>query len=366
MTRSHFGSVQRIRQGRYRIWWTEGGRRRSAYVDGGRDEAERQLARKALGGSAEATPWGEFYAAHVEPTYAGLAAKTVDDYSRTWRVELEPRIAALPVGSMDWRLANAVLTSISAPTVQRRAGALLKKMCNIALRLGMLPYNPVQAIQYAPHRPRAKALVDASEVHAFMRAVEGSKYEAALLLMLGAGMRPEEALALTWEDVSAYELAGRRYLRARVDKAITVARAGKVLKSTKNTASERDAIMGEPFASRVLALAEGREGPLVPSGRPARRPEDAYTSPSTVTHNWRAWCARHGMRYVCPENMRSSYATMMGEAGAPDSVVSGNMGHAGGSTKTRHYQRVTLRAKCMAADLLAEMLAEIAESEHLS
>lgn len=57
--------------------------------------------------------------------------------------------------------------------------------------------------------------------------------------------------------------------------------------------------------------------------------------------------------------MRSSYATMMGEAGAPDSVVAGNMGHSDGSTKGRHYQRVTMRAKCMAADLLTDLLNDV-------
>lgn len=30
--------------------------------------------------------------------------------------------------------------------------------------------------------------------------------------------------------------------------------------------------------------------------------------------------------------------------------------HAGSTMKTRHYQRVTMRAKCMAADMLAESL----------
>ena len=360
MTRSHFGSIQYIRPGRYRIWWTSNGKRRSAYVDGDRDAAERELAKHAVERDPSRMTWGQLYALHVEPTYPTLAAKTVDDYSRTWRVELEPRIAGERVADMDWRHANAVLTSISAPTVQRRAGALLKKMCNIAVRNGVLAANPVQAIAYAPHRPRTKRLVDVTEVRALMSGMEGLKYEPALLLMLGAGMRPEEALALTWEDVSAYELAGRRYLRARVDKALTVARAGKVLKSTKNTASERDAIMGEPFASRVLELADGRSGPLVPSGKgKVDNPEDAYASPVTVTHNWRQWCSRHGVPYVCPKNLRSSYATMMGEAGAPDSVVSGNMGHAGGTTKSRHYQRVTVRAKCMAADLLAELVDEV-------
>ena len=43
MTRSHFGSIQYIRPGRYRIWWTSNGKRRSAYVDGDRDAPVGQL-----------------------------------------------------------------------------------------------------------------------------------------------------------------------------------------------------------------------------------------------------------------------------------------------------------------------------------
>lgn len=65
---------------------------------------------------------------------------------------------------------------------------------------------------------------------------------------------------------------------------------------------------------------------------------------------------RNGVPYVTEKDMRSSYATMMGEAMAPDSVVAGNMGHSDNTTKGTHYQRVTTRAKCMAADLLAESL----------
>jgi len=361
MTRSHFGSIQYIRPGRYRIWWTRHGKRMSDYVDGDRDDAERALALKAVEDIPSKVTWGQFYEAKVVPTYEGLAEKTVDDYSRTWRVELEPRIADEKVADMDWVRANEVLTSVSAPTVQRRSGALLKKMCNIAVRSGILRFNPVQAIAYSPHRPKRKELYDCTEVASLMDAVDGIKYEAAILLMLGCGMRPEEALALTWEDVRPHEANGSVYCVARVDKALTQANCGKVLKDTKNTSSDRDAVCGEPFASRVLELADGSSGPLVPSGRPyrANKPEDWYTSPITVTHNWRKWCERNGVRYVTPENMRSSYSTMMGEAGAPDSVVSGNMGHSDGTTKGKHYQRVTLRAKCMAADLLAELIEDV-------
>lgn len=372
MTRSHFGAVQRLGKDRYRISaeaepHADGRRRRiSKVVRGTRSEAEAQLAAMMGVGLPSNVTWADFWASRVEPQIATLSPKTEHDYRRLWNVELAPRIASEKVSDMDWHRANEVLTSINAPTVQRSAGRLLRKMCNMAIRdrSRLLSANPVdRAIEYAPHRKRPKKLVLSEGVHRFMESVRGIKYEPLLLCELGAGLRPEEARALLWEDIAPFELKGDVYAAITVDKALTlVGGTVPLFKSAKNEPSERTAVCGEPFASRLLELADGKSGPLVPSGRPydASEPESWYTSPATIAHNWKQWCARNGVEHVTDENMRSSYATMMGEALVPDSVVAGNMGHSDGTTKGEHYQRVTMRAKCMAADMLAESLSDFA------
>ena len=357
--RAAMGAIQRLGKDRYRVS-IEGapkpdGRRtrRTKVVRGTRSEAEAVLARMKLeGGAADpGVTWSGFWDARVEPQISTLSPKTAHEYRRLWNVELAPRIAGEPVRDMDWRHANEVLTSIGAPTVQRSAGALLKKMCNMAVRAGLLRSCPVdRAIEYAPHRRRPKRLVLAEGVPCFLDRIRGLKYEPLLLCELGAGLRPEEARALLWEDVSEYRLGGSAYCTLNVDKALTLLGNEPYLKSTKNTASDRVAVVGEPFASRLLALSGGAHGPLCPNG------DGGYTSPATIAHNWKSWCARNGVDHVTDENMRSSYATMMGEAMVPDSVVSGNMGHSDGTTKGTHYQRVTMRAKCMAADMLSDYL----------
>lgn len=300
--------------------------------------------------------WRTFWARSVEPQIGRLSERTRDEYRRLWRRDLRPLIGSMEVSKTDWRAANAALTSIESPTVQRHAGALLRKICNMAVREGLLKENPVKAIQYAPHRKKRRALVDSLHVHRFIEGIKGIKYEPLLLLELGAGLRVEEACALTWEDLSELEFLGRRYCAVNVDKALVLVRGGTLLKCTKNSTSERTAICGEPFASRVIALREGKSGPLVANG-------GAYTSPSTITHNWRAWCRDKGVEYVTPKDLRASYATIMGEAGAQDSVVSGNMGHADATTKAQNYQAVTIAAKCRAADCLAEWLRQLAPSD---
>ena len=367
MTRSHFGSVERTGPGRYRVWWTDkAGKRHSKRIEGDRDEAEAFLAARNLDGMPSTVTWRQFWIAKVEPQVSTLAVNTQDEYRATWAA-LEPLIGSERVSDMDWHRANEVITSFSAPSMQRKAGKLIKKMCNMAIRdKGQLLHrNPVDtAIEYKPMRRRRKRLMDVTEAKAYMRAVEGWKHEAVMLALMGFGMRPEEAEALTWEDVSPYEFKGSTYCAANVDKALTWTHSrGKLFKETKNEASARTAVCGEPWASRLLCLAEGKSGPLSPSGEPydASRPEAWYTSPQTISKKWQERCEAAKVGHVAVKDMRSSYSTMMGEALVPDSIVAGNMGHSDGTTKGVHYQRVTMRAKCMAADMLAELVDEVSK-----
>ena len=65
------------------------------------------------------------------------------------------------------------------------------------------------------------------------------------------------------------------------------------------------------------------------------------------------------IEYVRPGDMRSVFATLHGEAGTPDSLVSLAMGHAdGGSTKARNYQQRTRRGLIVAADSLSDYLSD--------
>ena len=364
MTRSNFGSVEYISENSYRVWWTDkSGKRHSHRMpDSTRDEAETYLARMKLGPMADSTTWGRFWDVKVEPQVSTLAVKTRDEYRRLWGKHLSPAIGDEPVSDMCWHRANSVIGAVDSPSTQRAVGRLLKKMCNMAIREGLLLVNPVdRAIEYKPMRRRRKLLVDASDVRMYMEAAEGCKYEPVILALMGFGMRPEEADALLWEDLRPYEFKGSTYCVATVDKALTWTNSeGKHLKSTKNEPSEREAVCGEPFASRLLELAEGKSGPLCPSGEPydPNHGDAWYTSPMVITRNWQLWCERRGVPPTNQKDLRSSYATMMGEAMVPDSVVAGNMGHSDGTTKGVHYQRVTMRAKCMAADALADLIAE--------
>ena len=377
MGRPNFGHIQRVGHERYRVFWGRGYRpdgtrdRHSATVHGTRAEAEVFLASKvsAQGAPAPDQTWEVFWLAHVEPTFDCLAKQTVDKYRYYWDNHLKPHIANVKVCDTDEALVDSVLCRVKSPAVQRHVKDLWRKACRIAVRRRMLDRCPIDAhTPLKPMRQRPKRLLDASEVFGWLDGIDGIRHEVALLCMLGGGLRPEEAYGLHYEDIQDVEVDGRAYLAVRVCRALTYSN-GKILKETKNGFSEREVIIGSPFRARILKAIGRREsenvatGIVLPSGLGVDGdPASFYTSPSTVCSNYKLWCERNGIVYVAPKNLRASYATLHGEAGSPDSLVSGSMGHSDGTTRGRHYQAITRRGLALIADCLGEYLEQFRTS----
>lgn len=368
MARSRFGSVSRLGPDHYLVRWTAAGKRCGKRIRGTRDDALAFLAARQMeaGGAVQDMTWGAYWSVAVEPSFDGLAQKTVSEYQRVWRAELEPRISASMVGATTWRQADRVLNDISASSVQRKALRLWRKMCNMAVRDGLLERNPIDgSIKLRPHRKRAKNLVTAEDMPLWLSEIRGTKYEPLFLMEVGGGLRHEEACAMTRENVRRHEAYGRVYALVYVERGLVTVDGSKLLKDVKNAHSEREVVIGEPFASRLLELCDGRGPVCAGSARYAGGDYRAehFASPATITHNYRAWCQRHDVPYMRPGDMRSAFATLHGEAGTPDSLVSLAMGHAdGGSTKARNYQQRTRRGLMVAADSLSEYLIEGVEN----
>ncbi len=351
MARSYFGHIEYVSKGVYRIHWQAGRdadgkrRKRSKTVRGTRRAAEIALAAEAPnGGGPEGVTWRELWEAVVEPTLGGLADKTAFEYRRLWEREIEPVLGGMRLSDTNRKAAQAFLSGVESPSVQRACYRLVRKMANMAVAEELMPSCPVDRLtKLKPCRRRRKELVETCDVAWFMGLAAKSKYEAVLLFELGGGLRHEEACALEWEDVSFRD----GHLSASVTKAVVMVGGRAVRKETKNQGSVREVVVGEPFASRLRAIGDGRKGRVSGPGAP---------SPASITQNWHRLCDRMGERYVRPSWLRSSFATIHGEAGTPDSVVAGIMGHSDGTTKGAHYQRVTALAQIEAQGRLAEHL----------
>lgn len=354
--RSAFGSIEK-RGDAWRIWWTAGGVRHSRTVHGSRADAARELAKIQIAAEGCATDcrWSEYWELRVLPSLGDLEPTTVADYARSWR-RLAPFIGETWVSRTSTQFVYCTLAKYTRGTSAHDA-RLWRKMCRMAVNDGALQRDPFDGLRVRQPPRKQKELLDAAAVWAWLDSIRGHKYEAALICELGGGLRHEEACALTWADVEPWEYRGAVYAVVTVSKALTLCNGKKVLKPPKTAFSGREVVLGDPFAGRLLALMS--TGPLIPSGVVDNwDPAAPYTSPMTITHNWRAWCLAHGVGYVPPKNLRATFATWHGEAGSPDSLVSLAMGHADGTTKGRNYQAMTRRGGVLIADNLGEYLAQ--------
>lgn len=335
--RSRFGHIQYIAPDVRRVYWRESNRTRSKTIHGDDDAAERFLAHVRLGdGAVMDVPWSDYYRLSVVPTYEGLADKTVADYERLWRRELEPRIGSKMVSDTDWRFVEKTLAQIGSASVQAHAFRLWRKMGNLAVRDGLLDRNPCdRSIKLKRGEKRPKHMLDASEVLPLIDATHGTYYERLLLMEMCAGLRHGEAVAMERDDARLED--GRAVLS--VSKAVVVVGSKVIRKETKTAFSDRESVLSDGLARRLMD---------------AKWPE-RQQNPETLTKDWRMWCRRHGFGYVRFSDMRSIFATLACEV-CDSSLVSLMMGHSDGTTRGRNYQQATRRALCIVADSFAELL----------
>lgn len=351
MPKSRFGHIRRLGPDYYQAFWYEAGKKRSKRIRGTIDDAERFLAAVHVGldGAAPSTSLDDYWRGVVWPSCDGLETRTRQGYSDVWEKHVGPSLGHMQVRDIGRESVQAAIDAVRAPSTQQKAFRLIRKILNRAVSDRMIASNPCDRyVEMRRPASRPKRLLAASEVIPWIDALSRCKYLPVILAELGAGLRVEEACALDWDDVAFAERDGRLYCAMMVDKAIVTVKGGSEMKVTKTERSARVAIMGEPFASRMESL-KGR-GPMVSAADGKR------TQPATITRNFKLWCLRNGVDYIQPKNLRSTFATLHGEAKSPDSLVSLAMGHSDGTTRGTHYQASTEAGMMAIADGLSDYI----------
>ncbi len=350
MPKSRFGHIRRLGPDYYQAFWYEAGKKRSKRIRGSIDDAERFLASVQVGtrGAMPSTTLSDYWCLVVRPSCDGLETRTKQGYDALWAKRVGPILGNREVSTICREDVQRAIDAIEAPGTQRAAFRLLRKILNRAVSDGVAARNPCDRyIEFRTLRRTEKRLLRAAEVKPWLDSLSGCRYLPTILAELGAGLRVEEACALDWEDVAFAEHRGRKYCAVRVDKAIVTVKGGSEMKAPKTAMSQRVAVMGDPFASLMERLRA--EGPIVATN-------GTRTQPATITRNFKLWCQRHEVEYIQPKNLRSTFATLHGEAGSPDSLVSLAMGHADGTTRGTHYQASTEAGMMAIADCLSDYL----------
>jgi integrase len=317
----------------YIVWWRDGARMRNRTFDRKRDadayEAKIKLAKRR--GDLDDLDAG------MEPLH-----QFVDEW---WALYAEPRLAPSTLrfyaGLRDRylipRLGNTQLRRLTAETVQRfqldlanagvgdetirKALVLLQGILERAVEWGRLTVNPVRVVK-KPRQKRRRAVrplapIEIEKLRGQLLLGRRQRDAALISLLAYAGLRPGEALALTWGDVGTTTLL--------IDKALAL---GEV-KETK-TRRARIVKLLKPLAAD---LAEWR----LASGRPDETElifplRDGRPWTDSAFRNWRRRrftpaAQELGLTNMRPYDLRHSFASLLFVEGINPVEIAEQMGH---------------------------------------
>jgi len=134
-----------------------------------------------------------------------VRTRTHRNYSDTLRLYVRPRIGSRRLGNLkpvDIQAVYSEMQETGLSSMVRLTHTLLKGALTQAVRWQMLGRNPAEYVDLPKRKAGAKArALSQAEVEHFLEATARSKWHVFFHLMVATGLRPSEALALTWRDV---------------------------------------------------------------------------------------------------------------------------------------------------------------------
>jgi len=319
-------SIQKLHTGRYYVRWNEGGKKRGRTFDRRRDaekfEAEVRR-RKAMGGLViiperiTLSQLHERYIAFLKDK--GREKNTMDGYAAMWK-HLDKELGHAPVHE----ITPATVEALGPKMIRKGVGAtsackalgMLSAMMNRAIVWGYIDRNPCEHVERPKVTRKRKIVLSPSEVEKIRSKMSHRDRTLVSVLSL-SGLRPGEALALRWGDISDRTI--------RVDKAV----AHGVVKSTKNE-KDRSVRLLPSLKQDLLEwkLASGRpdDSQLVfPNGRGELWTDAKFRNWRTKYFDPAARTA--GFPDVTPYKMRHSFASLLLASGESLPEVALQMGH---------------------------------------
>ena len=260
---------------------------------------------------------------------------TEDVYRRVLRLYVLPILGTIKLRDLTPAHVSDLLRVMHdeglAAETQRMARAVLRRALRRAEQEGRVA-RTVAAIADGPRIRRAEGRsLTPEQARALLHAASGERLEAAMLLMIGLGLRRGETLGLAWEDVALDRdpatLTGRRQLqrlqgRLQLVEVKTV-RSKRTLHLPDQLVDSLRAHRARQAEERLLLGPEWRDVDnlvfTTPKGTPAE-PRNFSKVLSDV-------CQRAGIGHWSPHELRHSCASLMLAMGVPLEVVSETLGH---------------------------------------
>ena len=373
------GSVTRAPNGRWRVRVEVGrnldGTRR--VIRGTYDtRAEAEDARVALVAQMRADPrlgsrvtLAQYWETRFEPSRAAyLTNATMDMYRGYWRRYVLPRLGSRPISELRFSDVQAAMSGMTRGCAKHFA-ATVRAIVSAAWADDVIAANPLHGRHFRFPGTDAGPLPvwGAEEVARAIVALEGTPLYRVWLVMVGSGMRREEACALHEGDIT-YDRVERMVpgggsvscvvAHATVREALTV-QDGR--KAPKNPRSVRTVDIAEPFSSALLEGApDDHTAPLCPiaisgvSRAWKKLWEPSGFGPDADPRFYKGRMVGSGVPYVTLSRMRATHETLMQAAGVADTLNAAIHGRTNVQTGYRHYLAPKSDAQVAAAQAVGD------------
>jgi integrase len=290
-----------------------------------------------------------------------VAPSALENYRSIATNHLKPtlgrrRVSKLTPADVDALLSEKLDAKLSSSTV-RRIRAILSAALDQAVRWGVVGRNVVAVTRGPKATRREGRTLTPDQARKLLAITRGRRLEAFYVTMLGLGLRPGEALGLSWDDVN---LEGKvltiRQALKRENKQLVI---GDV-----KTAKSRRAVNLPPPVVKALRAHKGRQA------KERQRAGSAWEAtglvfttqigspidPSNLRRDFNEVFKKAGFGHWHPHELRHSAASIMLAQGVPLEVVADVLGHSSIRMTADVYGHILAPQRQAAAKAMTEAL----------
>ena len=298
--------------------------------------------------------WLDIWAADY---LGGVKPFTVRSYSDQIRNHIKPALGSVKLEALNAHTIQEFYNSLGAeregkpglsPKTVKNIHGVLHKALQQAVKIGYLRFNPADACELPRAVRKELKPLDEEQSKAFLKAIQGHRFEMLYTVTLFTGMREGEALGLLWDcvDFKKGAILINKQLQREKKK-----NGQYLLVPTKNGKSRT--ITPAPWVMKLLRTQRARQaeqqlraGPMwEDSGCVFTNELGQHLAIHTVYKDFKQIAASIGRPDARFHDLRHSYAVAAIRSGDDIKTVQGNLGHATAAFTLDVYGHVTDQMK---------------------
>ena len=267
---------------------------------------------------------------YLEQKESSWSAATHRNAEQHLRIHVVAAIGAMRLSELDPATVARWYRSMKPGRSAELAREYFNAACEMAMRWDWLARNPVALLEPRRRERSRPEEISLPQMRAILESAQGTRYGAALAILLGCGLRISECLGLCWGDWD--ETQGL----LRVERQLRFVGAGPPTFASLKTRASRRTLQVPSFVHDAL-VAHRKAGRFID---PGYEPEPQWKD--LITLSARAKPCLSGllrdtlteartaaeMKHLTPHHLRHAFASVLIDQGVPITEVAEALGHA--------------------------------------